>query len=125
MLSRAEYPIFTSNQKLMVIRQKGIKGPLFSDKVCNVDCILTSQIIKIQIRQNDSIIMVKIKIFKSSDEGELEKGVNSYLEQVGRNNLINIKYSMTFKDNEMYHSAMIIYEEAKEGASKSEKTMYE
>ena len=58
--------------------------------------------------------MVKIKIFKSSDEGNLEKGVNSYLEQIGKNNLINIKYSMTFKDNEMYHSAMIIYEEAKE-----------
>ncbi len=69
--------------------------------------------------------MVKVKIFKSSDEGELEKGVNSYLEQVGKNNLINIKYSMTFKDNEMHHSSMIIYEEAKEGSNKSEKTMYE
>jgi|SRR5215217_6272813 len=108
----------------MVIRQKEIKGLLLS-KVFDVDCVLTSQIIKIQIIQNDSINMVKIKIFKSSDEGELEKGVNSYLEQVGRNNLINIKYSMTFKDNEMYHSAMIIYEEAKEGPGKSEKTMYE
>jgi hypothetical protein len=84
-----------------------------------------SQKFKIQIRQNTLITMVKIKIFKSSDEGNLEKGVNSYLEQVGKNNLINIKYSMTFKDNEMYHSAMIIYEEAKEGANKSEKTMYE
>jgi hypothetical protein len=67
-----------------------------------------SQKFKIQIRQNTLITMVKIKIFKSSDEGNLEKGVNSYLEQVGKNNLINIKYSMTFKDNEMYHSAMII-----------------
>jgi hypothetical protein len=84
-----------------------------------------SQKFKIQIRQNTLITMVKIKIFKSSDEGNLEKGVNSYLEQVGKNNLINIKYSMTFKDNEMYHSAMIIYEEAKEGTNKSEKTMYE
>jgi hypothetical protein len=109
---------------LKVIRQKKIKDSLFS-KVSNVNCFLTLQIIKIQIRQNDSIIMVKIKIFKSGNEGELEKGVNSYLEQVGRNNLINIKYSMTFKDNEMYHSAMIIFEEAKEGSSKSEKTMYE
>ena len=87
--------------------------------------ISATQIIKIQIIQNALIIMVKIKIFKSSNEGEMEKGVNSYLEQVGKNNLINIKYSMTFKDNEMYHSAMIIYEEAKEGSDKSEKTMYE
>jgi hypothetical protein len=72
------------------------------------------------------IVMVKIKIYTSSDERDLEEGVNHYLEQVGKSNLINIKYSTSIKEGKLYHSAMIIYEERKkEDAGQVEKAMYE
>jgi hypothetical protein len=69
--------------------------------------------------------MIKIKIYKSGDEGQLEDAVNRYLEQVGKEKLINIKYSMAIQDNKTYHSAMVIYEEARDESNKPEKPMYE
>ena len=59
--------------------------------------------------------MIKVKIFDYEHEKDLEQAMNSFLQKIDENNLIDIKYHVAAlvdpeEENQIYcFSAMIIY----------------
>ena len=69
-------------------------------------------ICNVQIVQRfSSIIMNQIRIFTASNQISVMEEVNEFLKDLEQNKLIDIKYSMVVKGNEIFYSAMMMYEE--------------
>lgn len=57
------------------------------------------------------ICMNQIRIFTASNQISVMEEVNEFLKDLEQNKLIDIKYSMVVKGNEIFYSAMMMYEE--------------
>ncbi|HEY0580212.1 MAG TPA: sporulation protein Cse60 [Candidatus Nitrosocosmicus sp.] len=55
--------------------------------------------------------MNQIRIFTASNQISVMEEVNEFLKDLEQNKLIDIKYSMVVKGNEIFYSAMMMYEE--------------
>ena len=55
--------------------------------------------------------MNRIRIFTASNQISVMEEVNEFLKDLEQNKLIDIKYSMVVKGNEIFYSAMMMYEE--------------
>jgi Sporulation protein Cse60 len=55
--------------------------------------------------------MNQIRIFTASNQISVMEEVNEFLKDLEQNKLIDIKYSMAVKGNEIFYSAMMMYEE--------------
>jgi hypothetical protein len=53
----------------------------------------------------------QIRIFTASNQISVMEEVNEFLKDLEQNKLIDIKYSMVVKGNEIFYSAMMMYEE--------------
>ena len=58
--------------------------------------------------------MNQIRIFTASNQISVMEEVNEFLKDLEQNKLIDIKYSMVVKGNEIFYSAMMMYEEDEE-----------
>ena len=55
--------------------------------------------------------MNQIRIFTASNQISVMEEVNEFLKDLEQNKLIDIKYSLVVKGNEIFYSAMMMYEE--------------
>ena len=55
--------------------------------------------------------MNQIRIFTASNQISVMEEVNEFLKDLEQNKLIDIKYSMVVKGDEIFYSAMMMYEE--------------
>ncbi|MER5176296.1 MAG: sporulation protein Cse60 [Candidatus Nitrosocosmicus sp.] len=55
--------------------------------------------------------MNQIRIFTASNQISVMEEVNEFLKDLEQNKLIDIKYSMVVKGNDIFYSAMMMYEE--------------
>ena len=55
--------------------------------------------------------MNQIRIFTASNQISVMEEVNEFLKDLEQNKLIDIKYSMVVKGNEIFYSAKMMYEE--------------
>ncbi|MEJ7641969.1 MAG: sporulation protein Cse60 [Candidatus Nitrosocosmicus sp.] len=68
--------------------------------------------------------MRQISIHTASNQILVMEEVNEFLKDLGNNELIDIKYSMVVRGDEIFYSALMIYEE-KENQGEDNLTMYE
>jgi hypothetical protein len=67
--------------------------------------------------------MNQIRIFTASNQISVMEEVNEFLKDLEQNKLIDIKYSMVVKGNEIFYSAMMMYEEDETDGSENFDTL--
>ena len=67
--------------------------------------------------------MNQIRIFTASNQISVMEEVNEFLKDLEQNKLIDIKYSMVVKGNEIFYSAMMMYEEDEDNDSENFDTL--
>jgi hypothetical protein len=55
--------------------------------------------------------MNQIRIFTASNQISVMEEVNEFLKDLDKNKLLDIKYSMVVKGDEIFYSAMMMYEQ--------------